>query len=150
MKRFRLRFAVGLLLFFAFTFVSPTAASATGGSLPLDSASSFRSIPSEPPGNCEPGWVHLYAVSGQNINDWTIRVTGTDLPKLVNDNAGSAYIHINDNNGGHDLQVRWDLDHSLNTTIDVSGPSPQILISITNSNDSYTGCSMSTVFNYQR
>jgi len=101
------------------------------------------------PGSCT-DWVHIYSLTGQNPGAWQARITGTDLPRLVNDISGHAFITINDDDGSETLDILWDnTGGSLNTVVTLNGTSPRIFVSITNSTNRYTGCSQTYNLTYR-
>lgn len=104
-------------------------------------ASAMPMAPAQPTQNCKPDWVNVFTLTGQSVGGWESRVVGTDLPLLVNDTAGWAYITIDDADGSETLDVRWDnTSNRLNRLITLNGPTARVIVSITNGANTYTGC----------
>ena len=76
----------------------------------------------------------------QPVDAWKARINGTDLQALVNDTFGKAFITIDNADGTESHEVGWDEGHPLSVLVKLNGAEARVLVSITNSKNTYTGC----------
>lgn len=95
-------------------------------------------------GDCSPNWVHIFHRKGQPVENWMIRITGTDLTKLTGTVRGRANVSVTDADGVESFQKWFDRHNPLNTYVYLSGAQARISVNIVA--DPKNGRSCSSVF----
>ncbi|MFF0491718.1 hypothetical protein ACFYTQ_22045 [Nocardia sp. NPDC004068] len=92
-----------------------------------------------PPSHCN-DHIHFRVIRGGD--EWSVRILGTDLSPVVNDDSGVAFIDYSDGNGHHDtVKIWWDNQgHPLNYRLDLAGNSADVYVSIMDHEERYIGC----------
>lgn len=91
-------------------------------------------------GDCSPNWVHIFYKQKQPVNNWLIRITGTDLTKLIGAPVGHANILIRDSDGEESTQKPFDRHNPLNTYAYINGTHARISVNVAAKPNNGRGC----------